>query len=797
MYKLLAFSLSLVLTLSLVDSASAVTWTDDDPNDHLWSTPGNWDTGTVPLETGEGEGVLLKYLGPGKEGPLINEGTTANADRLKGPGYEILPGSDLTMTGGTLTFNRYWRVGYGGAAGIVNMSGGTVTNNCNYSIYMNAGSVFNLSGGTVNAGFYIPSGYSYGPDISTLNMTGGTIDGNAPPNEDGWIQISTEGKGPGLVNLHGGTIITPRFDMDVNGLMDITEGTMIIDGDVTATITEYVGNGWLTAYGGAGMVVCAYNDVNDATIVTALSATPFAYGPSPADRAKDVPPDVVLKWMPGEFAADVNGHQVYFGTDFNDVNDANKSSPEYKGAQSVDANYYDPLGPDLLEWNTTYYWRIDEVNDACDPNGWRGRIWTFTVHDGKASSPSPADGDWRVSGGTYLLWTEGPLDCDHDVYLGTDFGDVNDANTSSSEHKTRITSYMLTTYDPGGLEPDTTYYWRIDQVYSATPLVKGNVWSFTTAGLGQTLLLCDISEGEFTLKEGWTLISDANAQSSGAGLTWSDVNGTGIDVTIDTGGGDDPAFRTRLGEPLGLDYVFADDMSGSPDADIIVSLGNLIPGDYILTTFHNNTAGEPKDINDVTVSGGVTYSRVITSLPAPQTSSITDNALGSIQVEFTPTGSDDVTIRYMASSDGSVLLNGFILDYFPPDTRFAYWPNPRNYARDVDPGVVLSWWPGDYVADSNGHEVYFGTNWDDVNDVNSSNIGSYPNVDYNHTDVNSYDPGLLDLEQIYYWRLMRSTTPVTRVRGKATSGDLRQESMLPLTTLRTTRETGTVKVTTR
>jgi hypothetical protein len=64
--------------------------------------------------------------------------------------------------------------------------------------------------------------------------------------------------------------------------------------------------------------------------------------------------------------------------------------------------------------------------------------------------------------------------------------------------------------------------------------------------------------------------------------------------------------------------------------------------------------------------------------------------------------------------------------------------------------VKLSWWPGIY-ADS--HDVFIGTNWDDINDVNSSNYASYPNVDYNHTDVNNYDPGLLELGQLYYWRV--------------------------------------------
>ena len=50
------------------------------------------------------------------------------------------------------------------------------------------------------------------------------------------------------------------------------------------------------------------------------------------------PPDAVLSWSPGAYVA---SHDVYFGTDFNDVNDANTSSSEYKGNQPLNANSYD------------------------------------------------------------------------------------------------------------------------------------------------------------------------------------------------------------------------------------------------------------------------------------------------------------------------------------------------------------------------------------------------------------------------------------------------------------------------
>ncbi|MHC4648419.1 MAG: hypothetical protein ACYTBJ_23415, partial [Planctomycetota bacterium] len=111
--------------------------------------------------------------------------------------------------------------------------------------------------------------------------------------------------------------------MGEKGLMDITEGTMIIDSDVTSTIEGYVNDALITAYGGAGVVLYYWDDVNDVTIVSAQSNSPFAYWPSPSNRAEGVCPDAVLTWRAGDYAAH---HRVYFGTDFNDVNDATTAS---------------------------------------------------------------------------------------------------------------------------------------------------------------------------------------------------------------------------------------------------------------------------------------------------------------------------------------------------------------------------------------------------------------------------------------------------------------------------------------
>ena len=100
-----------------------------------------------------------------------------------------------------------------------------------------------------------------------------------------------------------------------------------------------------------------------------------ASNPNPADKATDMPRDVALSWMPGIYA---DKHDVYFGTNFNDVNDADRTTPlGVLVSPSQDANSYDPEG--LLELGQTYYWRIDEVNAPPDYTVYEGSVWQFTT----------------------------------------------------------------------------------------------------------------------------------------------------------------------------------------------------------------------------------------------------------------------------------------------------------------------------------------------------------------------------------------------------------------------------------
>ncbi len=108
----------------------------------------------------------------------------------------------------------------------------------------------------------------------------------------------------------------------------------------------------------------------------------IALNPNPVDGAANVIRDVVLSWTPGQLA---DKHNVYIGTNFDDVNNAGSGSPQLVGP-AEDANSYNA---GRLEFDQTYYWRIDEVNAPPDSTVFKGPVWSFTVEP--LAIPIPAE----------------------------------------------------------------------------------------------------------------------------------------------------------------------------------------------------------------------------------------------------------------------------------------------------------------------------------------------------------------------------------------------------------------------
>jgi hypothetical protein len=210
-----------------------------------------------------------------------------------------------------------------------------------------------------------------------------------------------------------------------------------------------------------------------------------AYNPNPQDEAENVDRDVTLSWSPGLWAADVNGHILYFHEDVNKVNDLDEDANQ----GIMDPNTWSALNYDgnELDLVKTYYWRVVEVNDTYTPQQgipnppWTGSVWSFTV-TGYATNPNPPDYATNVPyTGTTLSWTPGTDSNSHDVYFGTDMSSVENATTAAPMGVYKD-NYDVNTYSPGDMLLGKNYYWRIDEVNENTgALVKGKLWRFTIA----------------------------------------------------------------------------------------------------------------------------------------------------------------------------------------------------------------------------------------------------------------------------------------------------------------------------
>jgi hypothetical protein len=187
-----------------------------------------------------------------------------------------------------------------------------------------------------------------------------------------------------------------------------------------------------------------------------------AYGPNPADGEEFVETDVTLSWTAGLGA---ESHTVYFGDNFEDVNNAAGGSPQDSATYT----------PGLLESEKFYYWRVDEHDGLAT---YKGKVWSFST-PGAVGSPNPYNGAVNVKQTTILTWIAADNAGSHQVYFGTDKDAVRNATTASPEYK-GSKDLDDEKYNPGQLELNTTYYWRIDEV-DGQNTQKGNVWAFNTA----------------------------------------------------------------------------------------------------------------------------------------------------------------------------------------------------------------------------------------------------------------------------------------------------------------------------
>ncbi|MFZ2149389.1 MAG: LamG-like jellyroll fold domain-containing protein [Sedimentisphaerales bacterium] len=242
-----------------------------------------------------------------------------------------------------------------------------------------------------------------------------------------------------------------------------------------------------------------------------------AYAPDPANGAEQIDPAAKLRWT-GGFGSKL--HTVYFGDNFDDVNNAAGGPPQ--GATTYT--------PGTLKLAQTYYWRVDEF-DAVETH--KGNVWSFTTQ-GAVGNPNPANGAVDVKQTPILTWSPSVFAASHQLYFGADKDAVKNAGTGSPEYK-GTKALGSESYESGKLLWDSTYYWRIDEVNNVNPDSPwvGPVWSFTTANF---LIVDDFEDYDIGNNEIWWSWKDGLGYAAHGNEPAYPGNGTGSMVGDETTG---------------------------------------------------------------------------------------------------------------------------------------------------------------------------------------------------------------------------------------------------------------------
>jgi len=188
--------------------------------------------------------------------------------------------------------------------------------------------------------------------------------------------------------------------------------------------------------------------------------------PNPSNSAIDISINATLSWIGGDpDSGDTVTYDVYF--------EAGDSSPDVLVSDDQLGTSYDP---GTMIYNTHYYWQIV----ATDNHGSStiGSIWDFTTLNEpnnppyEPSDPTPVNYATEIDVNANLSWTGGDPDGDtvtYYIYFGT--------NSNPPLYKP---NHNNTSFDPGEMISNTTYYWKIVSMDNYGETTTGPIWEFTT-----------------------------------------------------------------------------------------------------------------------------------------------------------------------------------------------------------------------------------------------------------------------------------------------------------------------------
>lgn len=360
-------------------------------------------------------------------------------------------------------------------------------------------------------------------------------------------------------------------------------------------------------------------------------------------------------------------------------------------------------------------------------------VVTATINP-EASNPSPADGMTGVDIDADLGWTAGADAESHDVYFGT------------STTPAFVQNQLETTYDPGTLASDTTYYWAIDERDSGGGVTPGAVWSFTTAPVPGQANIPNPTDGAANVGVdsdlSWTTGSDTTSHDVYFGINptpgVAEFQGNQTGATFDPGTMDYvTTYYWRIDEigPGGvtegivwsfITIVVAPGQASSPNpADTATNVA--IDADLSWTAGSDATS---HDVYFGTESPGTFQgNQVETTFDA---GIMANNTTYYWRIDERNAG---------GTTTGTV----WSFTTTPAAPGQASNPSPADTATSVAIDADLGWTAG---SDATSHDVYLGTDYHDV--ISASEIS--PEFKGNQTET-TYEPGTLDEYTTYYWRI--------------------------------------------
>jgi len=361
------------------------------------------------------------------------------------------------------------------------------------------------------------------------------------------------------------------------------------------------------------------------------------------------------------------------------------------------------------------------------------------------SNPDPINNSIDINLTINISWTGDDPDpgdkVTYNVFFGKQENPPNVANTWEDE-----------TYNPGKLEYNTQYYWRIDAYDGNHGVTEGPIWTFYTTD-NQPPYQPNYPDPE----------NNSIDVNTNINISWTGGDPDGDPVEYDIYFGTDPNppnvatnYTNTTYYPNRLDYntqyywrIDAWDDYGYSTTGYIWSYTTR---DDNPPNIPNNPDPENNSIDvntniNISWTGGdpdgdpVEYDIYFGTDPNPP-----NVATNYTNTTYYPNRLDYNTQYYWridAWDDYGYSTTGYIWSYTTKDDNPPNIPSnpyPVNESTNINTNVELSWTGGDPDGDPVEYDVYFGT------DPNP------PNVEIGYLTT-TYVPGTLELDTWYYWRI--------------------------------------------